>query len=320
MSEQAFARLEAEALLPATLARRVEPVNQRQAYKNRYNNILPTELARVKLDEKESRDGSDYINADWLRPEGLGLAGVTTTYIATQAPLPHTQHDFWQMVCETNTRVIVTLTAMQDRKAETFWPTAATHTALPSTCAWAGAHIAHERSREQLLAAPSMEFDECLAVILLGEQTTSAGLIVRTFQVVQRRMTTDASGTASFTQHHQVVRQVHFEGWPDYGVPHAHDFALVMSEYRRALELARFECDVGQLPPAVVVHCSAGVGRTGTFLAIDLQLQQAPAASSLEETVRRMRACRHGSVQTLEQYAFAGTFVASCRARGAWTK
>jgi len=74
-------------------------VNQK---KNRYGNILPYDQTRVKLSNIEGEDGSDYINATYV--------GVNSEYIAAQAPTPASFVDFWRMIYERNSRVIVMLT------------------------------------------------------------------------------------------------------------------------------------------------------------------------------------------------------------------
>jgi len=309
MSEAAFLRLEAEAKQPEVFLNQLyPPVNEDQASRNRYCNVFPSQSTRVRVGQD-----ARYINADWLRPADLRLNGVAVSYIATQAPLEHTRADFWQMVCESNTQVIVMLTPVQSGKAEVYWPVAGGRdTELPpSDYAWAtnvaaGAPV-----------LPALGFDQRVFVELLDEHQIHDSLTVRTLRVAQHRGY-DSRGDPMVREH--VVRQLHFIGWPDYGVPSAHDFALLMGEYRRLLDLARVSCGLG-MPPTVLAHCSAGVGRTGTFIAIDLELQQQQQQQydSLEQTVRRMRACRYGSVQTFEQYTFCRDFVAHCRARGAWT-
>lgn len=82
--------------------------------KNRYGNALPNELTRVKLKGAES----DYINANYVQ-------GENSVYIAAQAPLPHTFADFWLMVYEQNTKVVMMLTKLQEKdrtKADVYWP------------------------------------------------------------------------------------------------------------------------------------------------------------------------------------------------------
>ena len=82
--------------------------------KNRYGNALPNPETRVKLKGAES----DYINANYVK-------GEKSIYIAAQAPLPHTFADFWLMIYEQNTRVIMMLTKLQEKdrlKADVYWP------------------------------------------------------------------------------------------------------------------------------------------------------------------------------------------------------
>jgi protein tyrosine phosphatase len=85
------------------------------ASKNRYPDILPKEETRVLL-KNTGVDGSEYINANFV---------FDKQYIATQAPIPTTFCDFWRMVWEQETTVIVMLTKLTERKqvrAAIYWP------------------------------------------------------------------------------------------------------------------------------------------------------------------------------------------------------
>ncbi|KAF9569789.1 hypothetical protein CPC08DRAFT_756770 [Agrocybe pediades] len=72
--------------------------------KNRYRHIWPFEHARVRLHQKRETD-DDYINASYIQP-----LGTNKRYIATQGPLPATFTDFWTLCWEQNVHVIVMLT------------------------------------------------------------------------------------------------------------------------------------------------------------------------------------------------------------------
>uniref|UniRef100_A0A8C4QL71 Protein tyrosine phosphatase receptor type O n=1 Tax=Eptatretus burgeri TaxID=7764 RepID=A0A8C4QL71_EPTBU len=88
--------------------------------KNRYTNILPYDFSRVKLSTVDGVEGSDYINASYI--PGLHTA---REYIAAQGPLPNTCADFWRMVWEQETQIIVMLTQCVERgriKCEHYWP------------------------------------------------------------------------------------------------------------------------------------------------------------------------------------------------------
>merc|ERR1712178_269283 len=92
------------------------PVNVR---KNRYSNVKPIDATRVKLASR-GEPGGDYINANyvdgWRRPRA---------FIATQGPVPQTIPDFWRMVWEEKSGVIVMVTREMEGgrlKCHQYWP------------------------------------------------------------------------------------------------------------------------------------------------------------------------------------------------------
>eukprot|EP01117_Protostelium_nocturnum_P001477 TRINITY_DN1177_c0_g2_i4.p1 TRINITY_DN1177_c0_g2~~TRINITY_DN1177_c0_g2_i4.p1 ORF type:complete len:656 (-),score=133.28 TRINITY_DN1177_c0_g2_i4:137-2104(-) len=94
--------------------------------------------------------------------------------------------------------------------------------------------------------------------------------------------------------------QLHYTEWPDFGVP---DSTEQMSDLIRELDIRKKGLD-----DPIVVHCSAGIGRTGTFLAIHMALQQVALGLKptvdVFETVINLRAQRNGMVQSKDQYKF----------------
>jgi len=89
--------------------------------KNRYSNVLPLEKTRVIL-SKDNTDGSDYINASYINGQ---VPGSERAYICTQGPTKNTIHDFWRMVWEQNSTVIVMLTKEVENtkpKCARYWP------------------------------------------------------------------------------------------------------------------------------------------------------------------------------------------------------
>ncbi|XP_059158477.1 receptor-type tyrosine-protein phosphatase mu-like [Physella acuta] len=94
------------------------------------------------------------------------------------------------------------------------------------------------------------------------------------------------------------VKQFHYTTWPDHGVPRfGHSLLLFRQKIRMYDNL-----DNG----TVVIHCSAGVGRTGTYIAVDTQLEKAKSEGIIDvyNFVHQMRTQRVNMVQTLEQYVF----------------
>jgi protein tyrosine phosphatase len=123
------------------------------------------------------------------------------------------------------------------------------------------------------------------------------------------------------------VLQLHYQDWPDFGTPSSTDSIRALSSLLSALKDRRRQRN-GEAGPAVI-HCSAGVGRAGTFVAIHITLSKleqtysnrlaansSPSASlptfaslfdsplSIKDMVAKLRKQRAGIVQTLDQYTF----------------
>ncbi|XP_052792917.1 uncharacterized protein LOC128226869 isoform X1 [Mya arenaria] len=89
--------------------------------KNRYANVLPHKNTRVKL-ERADKSMSDYINANYVN----GYMGEKCVYIATQSPLVNTVEDFWTMVWQQQSRVILMLNPLtpngKPKYSTCYWP------------------------------------------------------------------------------------------------------------------------------------------------------------------------------------------------------
>jgi hypothetical protein len=100
-----------------------------------------------------------------------------------------------------------------------------------------------------------------------------------------------------------VVYHLHYTEWPDFGVPKS------TRVIRSLISYTNLYSDLGVTqgtPGPVVCHCSAGIGRTGTFIAIHLgiMLIEAGITPDVCALVSEMRLCRAGMVQTDGQYLF----------------
>lgn len=134
-----------------------------------------------------------------------------------------------------------------------------------------------------------------ITVRTVQQRTVGLSIIVRSIQVL-------ADGAAP-----HIVLHYKYDGWPDFGVPSN-------TEGLRALSRHISTCKADSSP--VVVHCSAGVGRTGTFCAFDIimdRLRSLPKGSTaatvaaivdVPATVLQLRQQRMGMVQTPQQYQF----------------
>ena len=115
------------------------------------------------------------------------------------------------------------------------------------------------------------------------------------------------------TKKEKNVKQIHFNGWPDHGVPDVSD-GKVFDSFNEMIELV----DKYRENKPVVVHCSAGVGRTGTFITmyvlnkeirkqIDENVKE--IKFSIFNLVRKLKEMRLYSVQTQQQYIFIHQYV-----------
>uniref|UniRef100_A0A3B4VN80 protein-tyrosine-phosphatase n=2 Tax=Seriola dumerili TaxID=41447 RepID=A0A3B4VN80_SERDU len=106
----------------------------------------------------------------------------------------------------------------------------------------------------------------------------------------------------------RTVKHFHFTAWPDHGVPQGTD---VLIQFRR---LVRWHIEREGNGAPTVVHCSAGVGRTGTIIALDVLLQQLDKNRTvgINAFVHRMRLCRPFMVQTESQYVFLHQCIMDC--------
>ncbi|XP_067932758.1 receptor-type tyrosine-protein phosphatase epsilon-like [Watersipora subatra] len=99
----------------------------------------------------------------------------------------------------------------------------------------------------------------------------------------------------------RAVRQFHFTQWPDHGVP----TTTGLLSFRQ-----RVKQDTARSQAPVIVHCSAGVGRTGTFIGLDILIDEAHDKSkrvpavNLMKCVYNMRKQRTKMIQTHDQYQF----------------
>ncbi|XP_069126605.1 receptor-type tyrosine-protein phosphatase mu-like [Argopecten irradians] len=97
------------------------------------------------------------------------------------------------------------------------------------------------------------------------------------------------------TEEKRSVHQFHFTTWPDHGVPNP--FQLV--QFHRAVEKQQTA-----LSGPLVVHCSAGIGRTGTYIGLDALLKHSQVSSTIDvfQFTMKMRENRLNMIQTADQY------------------
>ncbi|KAM8757889.1 receptor-type tyrosine-protein phosphatase alpha [Acanthopagrus schlegelii] len=199
-------------------------------------------------------------NTDYVNASFIDGYRQKDSYMASQGPLQHTIEDFWRMIWEWRSCSIVMLTELEERGQEK----CAQY--WPSDGAVVHGDISIEIKREE----------------------ESESYTVRDLLVTNNR-----------ENKARAVRQFHFHGWPEVGIPTdgkgmINIIAAVQKQQQQS----------GNHP--ITVHCSAGAGRTGTFCALSTVLERVKAEGILDvfQTVKSLRLQRPHMVQTLEQYEF----------------
>uniref|UniRef100_A0AAX7TEM2 protein-tyrosine-phosphatase n=1 Tax=Astatotilapia calliptera TaxID=8154 RepID=A0AAX7TEM2_ASTCA len=178
--------------------------------------------------------------------------------VCVSGPMQETVYDFWRMVWQENTAAIVMVTNLVE-------------VGRVKCCKY---------------WPDDTEIYGDMKVTLIETQLLSE-YVIRTFAVEKR-------GVAEIRE----IRQFHFTGWPDHGVP-LHATGLLGF-------IRRVKAKTPPTAGPTVVHCSAGAGRTGCFIVIDIMLDMAEREGVVDiyNCVRELRARRVNMVQTEEQYVF----------------
>ncbi|KAE8631109.1 hypothetical protein XENTR_v10001084 [Xenopus tropicalis] len=194
--------------------------------KNRYSDVLCLDLSRVKLGLVGTDETTDYINASFMDDYKRKNA-----YIATQGPLPKTFDDFWRMVWEQRVLIIVMTTRVIERgriKCGQYWPLEA------------------------------------------GRGEDTGHFIIRNIHIdlFQDFKLTHLEVYNKQTDESRSVAHYQYMSWPDFGVPKSAsamlDFRSQVKQHQAvAVQALGLEWTGHPAGPPIVVHCSAGIGRTG---------------------------------------------------------
>jgi len=236
--------------------------------KNRYQNIPCFDHTRVLL-SKKNNETSNYIHANFVDSFTREKA-----YIATQGPLQNTMKDFWRMIWEQHCVIIVMLARIEEHgqtKCDQYWQTD------------------------------------------IGKTLTLEPFSVKTIFIISKGdyVITSIELTNCDSNESRLISHYQYKYWPDQGIPNP----LIVFEFleqvqHRQIELVRnsFEsmCPTHPKGPPIVVHCSAGIGRTGTFIALDIILSQFSLTHmvNIPEILAKLRSQRAYSISSPKQYIY----------------
>lgn len=306
-------------------------IKAENANRNRYVNILSNELTRVKLEDLAPGE-SDYINANHVNGH-LDHSG----YIATQAPLPVTMSHFWQMVYESVSPVIIMLTRESEDhcamvKSEKYWPAIGENILFHNYLVYGvdqnytipgvierRFQVARVVDSRKKRAKDLVDADSLIPTTAEGSavwQTPARGRANTNCDV------SDCEDDEELLRHLEAIGtvlevvQLQYLNWPDQEVPESPKKLLDLCARVDVLSEAHYLRSGICAPP--IVHCSAGIGRTGTFIAVDKTLRwlwdafaypsganrQPVCVEDIRELVREIKHDRSRMVQTPEQYRF----------------
>uniref|UniRef100_A0A3Q3X6C1 protein-tyrosine-phosphatase n=1 Tax=Mola mola TaxID=94237 RepID=A0A3Q3X6C1_MOLML len=237
--------------------------------RNRFRDVVPYEENRVELvPNKENNTG--YINASHIK---VMIRGEEWHYIATQGPLANTCADFWQMVWEQGVNVIAMVTAEEEggrSKSHRYWPKLGSK------------H--NSATHGKFKVTTKFRTDSgCYA---------TTGLKVKHLLSGQER----------------TIWHLQYTDWPEQGCPeYVQGFLSYLEEIQSVRRHTNSMLDTSKsLNPPVVVHCSAGVGRTGVVILTELMISclEHNEPVELPTMLSGLRQQRMLMVQTISQYKF----------------
>ncbi|KAM9842669.1 tyrosine-protein phosphatase non-receptor type 21 [Aulostomus maculatus] len=236
--------------------------------KNRFQDVLPYDDTRVELvPTKENNTG--YINASHIK---ITVGGQDWSYIATQGPLTNTCQDFWQMVWEQGVSIIAMVTAEEEsgrEKSFRYWPRLG--------------------SRHNTVTYGRFK--------ITTRFRTGSGCYATTGLKIKHLL----------TGQERTVWHLQYTDWPDHGCPEDFKgFLTYLEEIQSVRRHTNSISDPKNTNLPVLVHCSAGVGRTGVVILSEIMIAclEHNEMMDVKTVLAKLREQRMMMVQTLSQYTF----------------
>lgn len=275
--------------------------------RNRYVNIMPYERNRVHL---RVAKGNDYINASYVKVDVPRQSIKPGYYIATQGPTRSTWKQFWQMCyheCPNEHIVIVMVTPLKEHgreKCYPYWPGAREGSAGSANNSSGVVEIPRIQNSGSDAPDESSEFPFALSLTQVNETR-----ITEAYTLTEMRLEPQSAikGFGAKTVYH-----FYFDQWRDMSKP---------EEIVPIMQLCDHSHNLNSPGNPIIVHCSAGVGRSGTFITLDHLLHatkdfetldgislRAPLtdynSDLVEQIVSQLRSQRMKMVQTWDQFNF----------------
>ena len=317
--------------------------------KNRYNDVIPYNHSRVKLKKLKN----NYINANYIIYENI-------KYISTQAPLKKTFRDFWKMVWDENTTVIVMLTNFIEngkQKSEKYWNSTektaykyehyeidgsssdgslsdgSSSDGSSSDGSSSDGSSKSSESGENPLSETSESGENPLSETSESGETSESeeNSIILEIKLMHKlklscyilrvfNLTYIVKKDGNETKTSRDVYHMQYKKWEDHKQPISpEDIFKLIIHMKNLQKTGQYKTNLSGPP---IIHCSAGVGRSGTYITCDIiynqlkqtqlkqtQLKQNQLKQNIKNIVAHIRTYRHGLVQTSKQYLFIHDFL-----------
>ncbi|XP_053456964.1 tyrosine-protein phosphatase non-receptor type 21 isoform X2 [Nycticebus coucang] len=232
---------------------------------------------RARRDSPKKRPVSDLLSGrknvvEGLPPVGISVSGIEWDYIATQGPLQNTCQDFWQMVWEQGIAIIAMVTAEEEggrEKSFRYWPRLGSR---HNTVTYGRFKITTRfRTDSGCYATTGLKMKH----LLTGQERT--------------------------------VWHLQYTDWPEHGCPEdIKGFLSYLEEIQSVRRHTNSTSEPKSPNPPLLVHCSAGVGRTGVVILSEIMIAclEHNEVSDIPRVLDMLRQQRMMLVQTLCQYTF----------------
>ena len=251
----------------------ISSYNKTNILKNRYYDVPALDKTRFKLKNIKN----DYINANIIE---IIYQDIIFNYISTQAPKYNTCRDFWKMVWDSKSSVIIMLTDFIESgkyKSSQYWP----------------------MTNDNVYTYWKNETKNSKNITLTITLENTVNLEIATLNIINLSCDTDT----------RKIYHIQYRDWGDHKQPSSVKDINLLIDY---MEIFNLFGTLVELYGPPIIHCSAGIGRSGTFIGCSILKKLILTKRTnfkVNEIIRQMRRCRYKMVQTNEQYTFLYHFI-----------
>ncbi|KAH8346586.1 hypothetical protein KR084_005664 [Drosophila pseudotakahashii] len=276
--------------------------------KNRYANVIPLPETRVVLQRQGDDDKTEYINANYVR----GPRDAPNYYIACQAPLESTTSDFWRMIWEQQSRVIIQATDLSENgieKCAEYLPPSATldnHSSYGDYQVTLKHREVKDRYAISTLVLKRVDGEESRELTHYWYKWPEAGVPAEEAPIIAMLLEARSSLKSYCLEQANELREKSATLETSMDADGSKAEAGSTSSHEINGNISSRSGIRNQQGP-LTVHCSPGTGRTGTIISSDMAIRslETPKRSvDIPQLVYYVRRGRASAVQTKEQYEF----------------